>query len=75
MAASILRWISLASALGRRAVKYCNGQTVLFYQHISTLPPGQTVGSPIVTDVQPRRIGFGGGAVTIHGQVGADYII
>ena len=30
---------------------------------------GQSLGNPIVTDVQPRRIGYGGGAVTIHGQV------
>merc|ERR1712223_342265 len=29
---------------------------------------GQALGNPIVTDVQPRRIGYGGGAVTIHGQ-------
>ena len=30
---------------------------------------GRSLGNPIVTDVQPRRIGYGGGAVTIHGQV------
>ena len=30
---------------------------------------GSSLGKPIVTDVQPRRIGYGGGAVTIHGQV------
>ena len=30
---------------------------------------GRALGNPIVTDVQPRRIGYGGGAVTIHGQV------
>ena len=29
---------------------------------------GRALGNPIVTDVQPRRIGYGGGAVTIHGQ-------
>ena len=30
--------------------------------------PGQSLASPIVTDLSPRRIGYGGGAVTINGE-------
>ena len=29
---------------------------------------GQSFGSAIVTDLSPRRIGYGGGAVTINGE-------
>ena len=29
---------------------------------------GQSFGSPIVTDLKPKRIGYGGGAVTINGE-------
>merc|ERR1712142_652491 len=29
---------------------------------------GQSLASPIVTDLSPRRIGYGGGAVTINGE-------
>ena len=84
MALSILGWLSLASAIGEifvlKALQICvffwrffwYMQFLRFFQGIFlsiSFFKGRSLGNPIVTDVQPRRIGYGGGAVTIHGQV------
>ena len=60
MALSIIHWLSIAGAIGK--AHYFKSS--IFQSLIS----GQSFGSAIVTDLSPRRIGFGGGAVTINGE-------
>ena len=63
MALSILHWLSIAGAIGNK-----QQLTFEFRLLISLLFSGQSFGSAIVTDVNPRSIGYGGGAVTINGE-------